>query len=52
MQSGLQREEIEFIMALFSNDEPVQNEAETKELPQKDYQKLDTAQFKSQYTAS
>lgn len=48
MQSRLQREEIEFIMALYNcndvTDKPVEPKKQSKKIPTK---KVDTAQYKS-----
>ncbi|NRA78174.1 MAG: hypothetical protein HRU18_08190 [Pseudoalteromonas sp.] len=53
MRSGLQREEIEFIMGLFSYNETTDKPAVPKKQPVKaDTKKVDTAQYKANYKAT
>lgn len=53
MRSGLQREEIEFIMGLFSYNEATDKPAAPKKQPVKaDTKKVDTAQYKTNYKAT
>ncbi|MCF2847721.1 hypothetical protein NH514_11445 [Pseudoalteromonas sp. ACER1] len=53
MRSGLQREEIEFIMGLFSYNEATDKPVAPKKQPVKaDTKKVDTAQYKANYKAS
>jgi len=53
MRSGLQREEIEFIMGLFSYNETTDKPAAPKKQPVKaDTKKVDTAQYKANYKAT
>ena len=53
MRSGLQREEIEFIMGLFNHNEVTDKQAAPEKQPVKpDTKKVDTAQYKANYKAT